>query len=145
MASRRRSPPSSGGRSCVSGILLTDVPLVVIAVAAFVLTLFVSVGFALVLVAAGVAYELWRNAARWARRANSLALGPLALVAIGAITVSLTAELFLEGLKAGLLTFGGAYTVIPFLQESSVNVHHYLTDSRSSSTGSRSAGRCPRR
>ncbi|MEO8091163.1 MAG: chromate efflux transporter [bacterium] len=109
---------------------LTDLPLIAIAVAAFVLTLFVSVGFALVLVAAGAAYELWRNAARWTRRANSLALGPLALVVVGAITVSLTAELFFEGLKAGLLTFGGAYTVIPFLQQSSVEVHHYLTDTQ---------------
>ena len=49
---------------------------------------------------------------------------------LGTITLSLTAELFWEGLKAGLLTFGGAYTVIPFLQESSVDVHHYLTDSQ---------------
>jgi chromate transporter len=29
-------------------------------------------------------------------------------------------ELFVSGLKAGLLTFGGAYTVIPFLQEDAV-------------------------
>lgn len=29
-------------------------------------------------------------------------------------------ELFLSGLKAGLLTFGGAYTVIPFLREDAV-------------------------
>ena len=49
---------------------------------------------------------------------------------LGTITLSLGAELFWEGLKAGLLTFGGAYTVIPFLQESSVDVHHYLTDSQ---------------
>jgi chromate transporter len=49
---------------------------------------------------------------------------------MGAVTVSLTATIFWEGLKAGLLTFGGAFTVIPFLQESSVNVHHWLTDSQ---------------
>jgi chromate transporter len=30
-------------------------------------------------------------------------------------------ELFLSGLKAGLLTFGGAYTVIPFLREDAVS------------------------
>ena len=46
----------------------------------------------------------------------------------GAVTVSLTAEIFFEGLKAGLLTFGGAFTVIPFLQESAVEGHHWLTD-----------------
>ena len=38
--------------------------------------------------------------------------------------------LFLSGLKAGLLTFGGAYTAIPFLREDAVergtfpHVHH---------------------
>ena len=37
---------------------------------------------------------------------------------------------FWEGLKAGLLTFGGAFTVIPFLQQSSVDVHHWLTNSQ---------------
>jgi chromate transporter len=37
---------------------------------------------------------------------------------------------FIEGLKAGLLTFGGAYTVIPFLQQSAVDSHHWLTDSQ---------------
>jgi len=46
------------------------------------------------------------------------------------VTLSLTAEIFLEGLKAGLLTFGGAYTVIPFLRESSVAGHHWLTSSQ---------------
>jgi len=42
----------------------------------------------------------------------------------------LTATIFSEGLKAGLLTFGGAFTVIPFLQESSVDTRHWLTDSQ---------------
>ena len=30
-------------------------------------------------------------------------------------------------MKAGLLTFGGAYTVIPFLREAAVENHHWLT------------------
>ena len=51
-------------------------------------------------------------------------------VAAGAITVSLTAAIFFEGLKAGLLTFGGAYTVIPFLREAAVENHHWLTASQ---------------
>jgi chromate transporter len=102
---------------------LTDVPLVVIALVAFFLTVFASVGFAIVLLGAGVAYELWTNADRWAARANSLA--PVTLVA--AAGFSLNAEIFGEGLKAGLLTFGGAYTVIPFLQESAVDAHGWLT------------------
>ena len=46
---------------------------------------------------------------------------------LGAITLSLNAAIFWEGLKAGLLTFGGAYTVVPFLQESAVDQRHWLT------------------
>jgi chromate transporter len=33
-------------------------------------------------------------------------------------------------MKAGLLTFGGAYTVVPFLQESSVDQQGWLTNSQ---------------
>jgi chromate transporter len=46
------------------------------------------------------------------------------------VTVSLTAEIFFEGLKTGLLTFGGAFTAIPFLQEAAVDGQHWLTDSQ---------------
>jgi chromate transporter len=112
----------------LSQSFITDVPLAILAVAGFALTLFASAGFVLVLAGAGLAYELWTNADRWARRASSFSLAPAALVVLGgAVTVSLTAEIFLEGLKAGLLTFGGAFTVIPFLQESSVEAQHWLT------------------
>jgi chromate transporter len=37
-------------------------------------------------------------------------------------------SLFIEGLKAGLLSFGGAYTVIPFLKESMIGVYSGITD-----------------
>jgi chromate transporter len=114
----------------LSRTFITDVPLAVIAVIGFALTLFADASFVLVLLGAGLAYELWTNAERWTRRANSIALGPALLLAAGAISFSLTATIFWEGLKAGLLTFGGAFTVIPFLQESSVDVHHWLTDSQ---------------
>ena len=108
---------------------LTDLPLVLLAVGGFVLTLTGSLSFVLVLAAAGIAYELWTNAERWRGRAGSFSPAPLALAVVaGAITLSLTAEIFVEGLKAGLLTFGGAYTVIPFLQESSVDAHRWLSD-----------------
>jgi chromate transporter len=111
---------------------VTDVPLAVIAVAAFALTVFASASFVLVLLGAGIAYEAWTNGGRWRGRVSSFSLGPVAIVALalGTITVSLTAEILLEGLKAGLLTFGGAYTVIPFLQESAVDGRHWLTDSQ---------------
>jgi chromate transporter len=107
---------------------VTNAALALIAVAAFVLTLFASATFVLVLLGAGVAYELWTNGSRWTRRASSLSPLPAVVLLAGAVTVSLTAEIFFEGLKAGLLTFGGAYTVIPFLQQSAVDSHHWLTD-----------------
>ena len=115
----------------LGGAFITDGALAVIAAVALVLTQFTDLTFVLVLLGAGIAYELWTNARRWAGSANSLAPAPiLMLVLAGAITASLTLTVFWEGLKTGLLTFGGAFTAIPFLQESSVNVHHWLTDSQ---------------
>ena len=61
----------------------------------------------------------------------------------GAVTFSLIAEIFFEGLKAGLVTFGGAFTVIPFLQDSAVDANGTGSPTSSSSTGSRSAGSSP--
>jgi chromate transporter len=110
---------------------ITDVPLALLAVAAFALTLFASASFVLVLAGAGLAYELWTNAPRWTRRPSAFSPWPAAAVLLaGAATVSLTAEIFLEGLKAGLVTFGGAYTVIPFLQERAVDAQGWLTDAQ---------------
>jgi chromate transporter len=115
----------------LSQTFISDVPLAVVAVVGFVLTYFVSISFVLVLLGGGVAYELWSNGGRWVRRAHSLSPVPLALVVLtGAVTISLTASIFLEGLKAGLLTFGGAYTVIPFLRQGAVVNHHWLTNSQ---------------
>ncbi len=113
----------------LSGVFITDVPLALIAVVAFALTLLLDASFVLVLLGAGLAYELWTNAA--SRRDGLPSLSPLPVaigVLAGAVTVSLTAEIFFEGLKAGLLTFGGAFTVIPFLQESAVDGHGWLSD-----------------
>ena len=36
--------------------------------------------------------------------------------------------LFISGLRTGLLTFGGAYTAIPFLRNDAVNVGRWMTD-----------------
>ena len=62
----------------------------------------------------------------------ALKLMPVSIpaIAVAAISLSLGGAIFFEGLKAGLLTFGGAYTVIPFLQQSAVENHHWLTDSQ---------------
>jgi chromate transporter len=84
----------------------------------------------LVLLGGGIAYEIWRNARTWLGQAPSLSFSLPALIWIGAgaITVGLAGEIFLEGLKAGLLTFGGAYTVVPFLHDSAVEGQHWLTE-----------------
>ena len=112
----------------LSGSFITDIPLALVAVAGFGLTMFADATFILVLLGGGIAYELWTNGERLLHRASSFSLGPVALgLAIGTITLSLTGEIFLEGLKAGLVTFGGAFTVIPFLQDAAVDNHEWLT------------------
>ncbi|HEX2087800.1 MAG TPA: chromate transporter, partial [Solirubrobacteraceae bacterium] len=90
---------------------VTDVALAVIALAALGLTLGAPLGFAVVLLCAGLAYWLWTTAGAGSR--GALAFEPIIL---------------LVGLQAGLVTFGGAYTVIPFLQESAVDGQQWLTD-----------------
>lgn len=111
---------------------IKDVPLALIAVAGFALTLFAGASFVLVLLGGGIVYEAWRGARRWLAGTPSVAIGLPALpwIAAGAITIGLTGEILLEGLKAGLLTFGGAYTVVPFLHSSAVEGHHWLTESQ---------------
>lgn len=114
----------------LSRTFLTDLPLVLVAVAAFALTVFADAGFVIVLLAAGLAYELWSNGRSWIGRAHSVSLGAPAVLAIlaGSITLSFTAEIFWEGLKAGLLTFGGAFTVIPYLQDAAVQDKGWLSE-----------------
>jgi chromate transporter len=52
---------------------------------------------------------------------------PLAMQSVGSASPSV-ARLFGSGLLAGLLTFGGAYTVIPFLRREAVVVGAWMTD-----------------
>jgi len=111
---------------------IKDVPLALIAVTGFALTLFAEASFVLVLLGGGLAYEVWRNARGWIGVTPSLSLGlpAIAWIGIGTVTATLAGEIFLEGLKAGLLTFGGAYTVVPFLHDSALGGHHWLTESQ---------------
>ena len=116
----------------LSGTFITDVPLALLAIAGFALTLFADAGFVFVLLGAGLLYEVWTNARTWVGRTSSISLSlPAVLVFLtGAITVSLTTEIFWEGLKAGLVTFGGAFTVIPFLHDVAVIDKGWLTESQ---------------
>lgn len=114
----------------LGGSFISDVPLALIAIAGFALSLFAGTSFVLVLLGAGLTYEIWRNARGWLGGAGALSIGPLAWawIAVGAIAFGLTAEIFFEGLKAGLLTFGGAYTVVPFLHAGALEGHHWLSE-----------------
>lgn len=106
-----------------------DVPLAVIAVASFALTLAAGAAFLLVLGGAGLLYAAWRAGGMPSPGLRSISPAPALLLAAAATAtgLTLTAEVFLEGLKTGLLTFGGAYTAIPFLQESAVEARGWIT------------------
>ncbi len=125
---------------------ISDLPLAIIAVAVFALTLGLSLNFVLALALSGIAYWLWQTLGRQLSGTGSFAAPPpwifIGLAAI--VTLPLTAVIFLEGLKAGLLTFGGAYTVIPFLQQIAVDNHGWLTDTEFLD-GMRLPECCPRR
>jgi len=100
-----------------------------------------GVPFAWILGIGGLAYFLWmQTGPGWLRAVTALGLagvvgyllfvrfgggapdfgGALASVTPPARSNVPLADLFWSGLKAGLLTFGGAYTVIPFLQRDAV-------------------------
>ena len=116
----------------LSQTFLTDAVLWLIAIAAFALTLLTGAVFWLVLLGGGVVYELRTNAARYTGRAGALlALPPWPLtLAFVAVTAPLALDIFWVGLKAGLVTFGGAFTVVPYLQETAVEGQGWLTSSQ---------------
>jgi chromate transporter len=105
-----------------------------------------GVGFWITLPAAGLAYMLVRRerivlalfvlagaaVLAWLLGADSR-IGPLESVVTDqtAAVAEMPAllGLFLSGLKAGLLTFGGAYTVIPFLRDDAVG-NGWMTDAQ---------------
>jgi chromate transporter len=137
-------------RAChrIGGHCLTDAPLWIIGIVAAIGEL-LGVSFYVTLPLAGVAYVVAAQR-RW------LWAGLLALVFAGAIwqlspvvagrelllpaqQTSSTAETRLtgqassaallgSGFRAGLLTFGGAYTAIPFLKEDAVERGHWMTE-----------------
>jgi chromate transporter len=103
--------------------------------------------FAITLIVAGLAYVLIRRG--W--RVPAVALATLFLVAVIAATVvragaaadtgaamaaisapgqAAIPSLLLSGLRAGLLTFGGAYTVIPFLRRDAVVAGAWMTNAQ---------------
>jgi chromate transporter len=105
-----------------------------------------GVNFLFTLVAAGVGYALAKRQRTWLALGVGVffILGVLLLIpppslmsaaatadtSAGAVTQPSQVALFLSGLRSGLLTFGGAYTVIPFLQQDAVEVGRWMTNSQ---------------
>lgn len=101
-----------------------------------------GVHFAVTLLLAGACYEIAVRRSRVLAGLLALAVLVLVVLASGATIAETasavppgarphaspgTAALFGSGLRSGLLTFGGAYTVIPFLLKDSVEVGAWIT------------------
>ena len=92
--------------------------------------------FWIVLPAAGLAYAAISSGKRWQALAILLVAAGLALLVFSpAVVVPNAASqptplaLFWSGLKGGLLTFGGAYTAIPFIRNDTVS-RGWMTDAQ---------------
>lgn len=104
-----------------------------------------GVNFLILLLVAGIMYALaQREKQKWTMAIGIGFAAWIAAAALGWIP-SLTSQpasfltsagsptpgsLLLSGLKAGLLTFGGAYTAIPFLQHDAVEIGGWLTNAQ---------------
>jgi chromate transporter len=104
-----------------------------------------GVNFLIILLVAGIMYALaQREKQKWAMGIGigfaawifATALGWIpSLILQPAFSLTLTGSptpgsLLLSGLRAGLLTFGGAYTAIPFLQHDAVEIGGWLTNAQ---------------
>ncbi len=102
---------------------LRDRKLAFIAGASVAVSLLFNLNFLFVVFGAGLlALALYRQ---FPKR-FPLVLPLLAVPAVVSLPLTLTILLFF--FKAGMLTFGGAYTVIPFIQEGAVREFHWITN-----------------
>jgi chromate transporter len=105
---------------------------------------FAGVNFLIVLIIAGLAYAFWQKKNRLAAAALAFVLFAVTTLLIYENGINITLRqtqqeqqllkqknepgtVFITGLKAGLLTFGGAYTAIPFIQEDAVIKNKWMT------------------
>jgi len=86
---------------------------------------FANINFLVILLVGGFIYALIRR--QFNAKALHAVLIPMAGISL-VISIPSVAQLFGYGLRAGLLTFGGAYTVIPFLQHDAVVRGAWMTD-----------------
>lgn len=120
----------------ISSHILTDTPLIIIGIFSAIMS-FVKIHFVLIFLIA----IFWRHL--WFKRNNSFSRFITCLISLLFIFLAFiistnpliptwqlftsNSGLFLEGLKAGLLSFGGAYTAIPFLHDSMINNYESIT------------------
>lgn len=82
-----------------------------------------SVGFVLVLLAGGILVLAARE-----RTVRAPIFVPILAIGFPALSFVGLGALAILSAKVGLLTFGGAYTAIPFLREGAVAQHGWMTD-----------------
>ena len=111
--------------------------LLLIAAGALIASLF-GASFWIVLPAAGLAHALLSSGRNWLAAAVIAAAGALSAWVLSlpappappaAFAQPTVAALFWSGLKGGLLTFGGAYTAIPFIRADTVG-RGWMTDAQ---------------
>jgi chromate transporter len=105
------------------------------------ISFFLGVNFLFILAVGGAAYVFWTKG-NLIPLLLAIALASVTLVTIyykGVVINPVTVEqsstvqhqnnfaVFITGLKAGLLSFGGAYTAIPIVQEDAVITHQWMT------------------
>src|SRR5215216_4931596 len=86
---------------------------------------FVNINFLFTLALSGLIYAIVRRQLH--PRAVNMILIPITGISL-AFQIPSVLELFGYGLRAGLLTFGGAYTAIPFLQHDAVIAGAWMTN-----------------
>lgn len=105
---------------------LLGLPFIAILLAAGAISALASRGWTRVAACALIALVLTSGALRLAREQH-VATGAASQGVTSPAEAPTPARLFLSGLKTGSLTFGGAYTAIPFLQHDAVERGHWLS------------------
>ncbi len=113
----------------ISDHILHDKSLIYVATASVILTV-LQVNFLSVFLICGIFRSLWLRNQKAKAAIISVILIVISLLISGKIGLQFSGDksgLFIEGLKAGMLSFGGAYTAIPFLQNSMVGNYDGIT------------------
>ncbi len=116
----------------ISSHILQDKSLVYVAIGAVILTL-LQINFLSVFLVTVVFRRLWIAHHKVTASIISAIMIVIFLLFLGKNQLSLwyffdsKSGLFVEGLKVGMLSFGGAYTAIPFLQNSMVGNYESIT------------------